>query len=122
MSQASTIAVIDDDELIRSSMASLIRSLGLDVRTFDSADSFLAAGEKGFACLISDVQMPGTSGLELQQIVATWSDPTPMIVMTAYPERAKAAAMDGGAVCFIEKPVDGNRLVSCLESVLGPID
>lgn len=118
----SSIAVIDDDEFVRSSMASLIRSLGLEVRTFPSADAFLASGERAFACLISDVQMPGMTGLELQREVAAWQDPAPMIIMTAYPERARAAAVEGGAVCFIEKPIDGDRLVVCLESVLGPLD
>jgi FixJ family two-component response regulator len=116
------IAVIDDEDVIRASMGSLIRSLGLEVKSFASADAFLAAEDRRFACVISDVQMPGMSGLELQRVIAGWPEPPPMIIMTAFPERARQPAMQNGAVCFIEKPVDGERLVRCLEAVLGSLD
>jgi FixJ family two-component response regulator len=116
------IAVIDDEDVIRASMNSLIRSLGLEVKSFASADAFLAAEDQRFACVISDVQMPGMSGLELQRVIAGWPDPPPVIIMTAFPERARRPAVQNGAVCFIEKPVDGERLVRCLEAVLGSLD
>jgi FixJ family two-component response regulator len=119
--QASSIAVIDDDELVRRTMSSLIRSLGLDARTFPSADAFLESGERAFDCLLSDVQMPGTDGLELQQIVSGWPHRPPMIIMSGDPRGMREAAMAGGAACYIEKPVDGEELIACLEDVLGPL-
>jgi FixJ family two-component response regulator len=119
---SNAVAVVDDDESVRSSMTALLRSLGLEVRTFPSADAFLASGDRAFDCLITDVQMPGTDGLALQRIVRGWNEPIPTIVMTAFPERARDAALGAGAACFVAKPVDGDHLVSCLETILGGLD
>lgn len=115
------IAVIDDDEMVCTSLSRLIRSLDLSARTFSSADAFLASGETAFTCVISDVQMPGTSGLLLQQIVSDWNDPPLMIVMSGHPQGMRLAALEGGAACYLEKPVDGDLLISCLEKLLGPL-
>ena len=121
MAYARTIAVIDDEEMVRTSMSSLIRSTGLNARTFPSADAFLASGETQFACLISDVQMPGTSGLELQEIISRWDERPPMIIMSGHHQGMREAAMQGGAACYIDKPIDGELLISCLEELLGSL-
>jgi FixJ family two-component response regulator len=122
MPQNSSLAVVDDDAMVRQSMASLGRSVGLSVRTYESADAFLAAGDRDFGCLVTDVQMPGTSGLQLQRIVAGWRDPIPTIMMTSRPERVRDVALNGGAICLLTKPIDGDRFVECLETVFGPLD
>lgn len=114
------IAVIDDDEMVCTALSSLIRSIGLNARRFASADAFLASGDTAFACLISDVQMPGTSGLQLQSIVSRWDDPPPVIIMSGHAQGAREAALEGGAACYLEKPVDGDRLISCLQALVRP--
>ena len=117
------VAIIDDDALVRSSIASLLRSLGLTAVSFESADAFLQQRDgQDVDCLISDIQMPGTSGLQLQRQLALEVAPPPMIAMTAYPTaRVRTQILEAGAVCFIEKPIDGDRLISCLETVLGKL-
>jgi FixJ family two-component response regulator len=109
---------------VRSSLASLVRSLGLSARTFASADEYLQTSDsEPFGCVISDVQMPGLSGLQLQQILVDRGAAPPVIMMTAFPsERVRDQVMDRGAVCFLEKPVDGDTLVGCLESLFGSFD
>jgi FixJ family two-component response regulator len=121
LAQAQLVAIIDDDELVRSSMASLIRSLGLIARTFASADEYLRTSDVGqVACVLTDVQMPGTSGLQLQQILSAEKTSPPVILMTAFPDqRIRAQALEAGAICFMEKPVSEKGLLDCLEQVLG---
>ncbi len=118
------VAIVDDDELVRSSVASLIRSLGLLAKTFASADEYLQAEDRhDVACLVTDIQMPGTSGLELQHILAAQTTSPPVIFMTGFPsERVRAQVQQSGAICFIEKPIDEARLLACLGTVFGKLD
>jgi FixJ family two-component response regulator len=120
--EAQSVAIVDDDSLVRGSVATLVRSLGLSAQTFASAEDYLQASEaESFACLITDVQMPGMSGLQLQKILAATGGGPPVIVMTAFADdRMRTQALERGALCFLEKPVDGDTLVGCLESLLGP--
>jgi|SRR5579859_2639756 len=124
VAQNHLVAIVDDDELVRSSMASLIRSLGLLAKTFASADEYLQAKDRhDVACLVTDIHMPGTSGLELQHILAGQASSPPVIFMTAFPsERVRVQAQQSGAICFIEKPIDESRLVACLGTVFGKLD
>jgi FixJ family two-component response regulator len=117
------VAIIDDDELVRSSLAKLVRAIGLCTRTFASADDYLGSGAaEQFSCVISDIQMPGTSGLDLQNALKGRGARVPVIVMTAFPsERIRAQALARGAICFIEKPVREDSLIACLESVFGDL-
>jgi FixJ family two-component response regulator len=119
-----SVAIIDDDELVRSSLAKLIRSIGLSTRTFASADEYLGSRDADqFNCLISDIQMPGTTGLQLQTVLKARGSSLPLIMMTAFPdERTRTQALERGAVCFIEKPVQEDSLVACLEAVFGNLD
>src|SRR5580692_7143183 len=78
--KAPVIAIVDDDESVCIGMTSLVRSLGYDVQTYGSAEDFLAAESRDdTACLISDVQMPGLGGLELQRILAAEGSRLPII-------------------------------------------
>ncbi|WP_380784728.1 response regulator transcription factor [Sphingomonas sp. R86521] len=113
------IAIVDDDSLVRSAVASLVRSFGFDVRSFASAVEYLEADTGEVACVLSDVHMPELSGVELQQRLRLRSNAPPVVLMTAFPgERLRATALSVGVLALIEKPVDSDRLLQLLESVL----
>jgi FixJ family two-component response regulator len=114
------ISIIDDDESVRTAMRRLVRSLGLAVHTFASAEEFLqSAYVSDSSCVITDVQMPGVSGVELQSRLLAQGCRTPIIFITAFPdESVQAQAMRAGAICFLSKPFDGARLIACLDTAL----
>lgn len=114
------ISIVDDDESIRVAMVNLVRSLGYDARSFDSADHYLRSPERhATACIVSDVQMPGSDGLDLQCSLASQDDRTPIIFITAFPRPdIRKRALDAGAICFLTKPFDGQTLVNCIEVAL----
>jgi FixJ family two-component response regulator len=114
------IVVVDDDEAIRIAAESLIRSLGFRARTFASAEEFLSADilDKT-SCLISDVYMPGISGLDLPDVLLARGQRMPIIFITAYlEERIEKRAQAVGAAGLFVKPFDGQRLADCIMEVL----
>jgi FixJ family two-component response regulator len=117
---APLIAIVDDDESVCIGMTSLVRSLGYEAQAYGSAEDFLASPARSdTACVISDVQMPGLSGLELQRLLVAEGGRLPIIFVTAYPDaQTRQAALQGGAMCFLSKPFDGNALIECLERAL----
>ena len=121
MQKVPVIAIVDDDESIRIATRSLVRSLGLTAHTFASAEEFLQSEHVDeCSCVISDVQMPGLSGIDLQSRLAAEGRDTPVILMTAFADQVvESRAMKAGAVCFLRKPFEGQTLVKCLEEVLG---
>lgn len=113
------VAVIDDDDLVRDAAASLIRSLGYRTATFASAEAYLAAPDPAPDCVLTDLQMPGRSGLELSAVLRAGPSPVPVILMTAYPTdelRVRATAM--GLAALLDKPVDPDLLTGALERAL----
>lgn len=114
------IAIVDDDESVRIATRSLVRSLGFTAHTFASAEEFLKSEQVDkCSCVITDVQMPGLSGVDLQSRMAAEGLDTPIIFMTAFTdESVQARAMKAGAVCFLSKPFEGRVLVKCLEEAL----
>lgn len=114
------ISIIDDDSLVRESIGDLISSLGYKALTFASAEQFLESGRAAeTACLITDLQMPGLSGLDLQEQLLKAGYRTPVIFVTAYPrDRARERALDAGAIAFLSKPFDGTSLISAVKSAL----
>jgi len=118
--QATLISIVDDDDSMRSALVALICSLGHEACAFGSAEEFLDAGTARTAsCIISDIQMPGMSGLDLQRRLAEQDVLTPMIMITAREEAGlKERALAGGALCFLNKPFDADILVECVERAL----
>jgi FixJ family two-component response regulator len=114
------IAVVDDDESARSAIHGVLRSVGLKPRSFASAEEFLASGQQSeTACLITDIRMPGMSGLELQARLAEEGCRIPVIFVTAYGDtRMRTQAMKGGAIVFLGKPFDDNVLLESIRMAL----
>ena len=110
------ISFVDDDALARDGIRQLIESLGYKAVTFISAEHFLESGLIAeTTCLITDLQMPGLNGLELQEALRSQGYQTPVILITAYPnEKHRKRALDNGAVGFLSKPFDDEALIECL--------
>ncbi len=115
------ISIIDDDPSVREATDGLVRSLGYRSVTFASAEDFLQSDRiEETSCLITDVQMPGLSGVELQSVLAARGSRMPIIFITAYPEeRIRRSVLDAGAVGFLSKPFDEARLIEHLQAALG---
>ena len=118
--RAAKIAIVDDDDAVREAMKLLVRSLGYHASTFASADEFLNFEQvDGTSFLITDVQMPGLSGIELQDRLAARGHRIPIIFLTGYfDENLRIRAMRAGALAFLTKPIDPDQLVGHLEKAL----
>ena len=112
------IAVVDDDIAVRESLESLIRSVGLSVRVFASAEEFLHSAHSGQAdCLILDVQLPGMNGIELHRYLEANNWKVPVVFMTAhgYDERAKSkSSSDWAVVAYLNKPFSEDELLNAV--------
>jgi FixJ family two-component response regulator len=119
-SDPATCFVVDDDASVRRSLSFLIKSLGYRVETFDCADAFLARKHyDGIGCIITDVKMPGTSGLELQDVLGRGHTPLPIIFITGHGDLPMGVgAMKQGAVDFLAKPFDDEDLIAAIEVAL----
>ena len=120
MAEAPVISIIDDDASVRTATARLLGSLGFSAHAFASAKEFLSSPRLSeTSCIIADVQMPGMTGVELQEYLVAHDHGTPIIFITAFPQdRIRERAMKAGAVCFLSKPFDEARLLECLEWAL----
>jgi len=114
------IAIVDDDDVVREAMKSLMRSLGYNASTFGSADEFLKSEQvSNTSCLVTDLQMPGLSGIDLQDWLIARGHRIPIIFITAYSdENVRIRAMKAGALAFLIKPIDPHQLVDHLEKAL----
>jgi FixJ family two-component response regulator len=115
------VAIVDDDDLMRTALQGLLKSAGLAAQSFASAEGFLKSGQQhDTACLITDIRMPGMSGLELQAQLNADHCRIPTIFITAHGDaRMRMQAMRAGAVEFLAKPFDDEAL---LESVRAAIE
>ena len=112
------ITVIDDDDSFRAALVEVLHSLGYEVRGFASADEFVAAG-LACDCVITDIHMPGMSGLDLTRLLSDSGSRVPVIMITARTEpdlEAKVAA--SGAICLLRKPFETDALRACLKKAL----
>jgi len=114
------VHVIDDDEAIRESLAFLLESAQLDVKTYESANAFLETlSREAHGCVVTDIRMPGVSGIELLRQLKTMGVALPVIVITGHADVPLAVeAMKSGAVDFIEKPFDDDAFLSTIRSAL----
>jgi two-component system response regulator FixJ len=120
MPENKTVHIVDDDEAVRQSLAFLLGSAGHAVRLYDSATAFLGglSAVRG-GCLITDIRMPGMTGLELLQELKTKACGLPAIVITGHGDVPLAVeAMKAGAVDFIEKPFDEAEILRAVETAL----
>jgi two-component system response regulator FixJ len=114
------IAVVEDDEAMREAFCDFLQVLGLSCRAFDRAESFLAAyAPEAFGCLITDVRLPGISGLELLQRLDGLGSVMPVIVVTSCTDPAlRSRAVASGAHAYLTKPLADDALLERLKSAL----
>ena len=119
LNTSTLIAVVDDDESVRTAIRGVLESVGFNVMPFASAEEFLAWQNGSFACLISDVKMPGIDGLELQRRLAREGSDIPIIFVSGYgSEHSRTCALSAGAIGFLDKPFDDDALIELVQSAL----
>lgn len=121
MSEAPIIAIVDDDQAVREALSELLQVTGFSSRAFDRAEAFLAdPAIADFACLITDVRMPGIDGLELQQRLRARGSDMPVIFITsAHDPVTHRRALECGAHAYLIKPIADGILLEYLETILG---
>ena len=117
---AKLVAIVDDDDLMRSALQGLLKSVGLPAQTFASAEEFLKSGQQHqVGCLVADIRMPGISGLELQAKLNADHCRIPTIFITAHgDEKMRMQALRAGAVEFMAKPFDDEALLESVRAAL----
>ena len=121
MTSIPLVSIVDDDESVRESLRGLIRSIGLGVQTFASAEDFSRSEQlENTDCLILDVRMPGMSGLDLQRHLAASERDIPIIFITAHgsDEGTRARALRDGAVAYLIKPFSEDALLDAVDAAL----
>jgi FixJ family two-component response regulator len=120
MAPRQVIAIVDDDALIRETLKDLLDSAGHLSVVFASAQRFLKSKRLArIACLITDMRMPGTTGIELYQKLVAAGRAIPTILITAYPdETVRARAAKAGILCYLPKPVASDALLACVDEAL----
>ena len=120
MQNAPVVSIIDDDESVRLAVRRLVRSLVLTACTFACAEEFLKSQHvKDTSCLITDLQMPGMSGADLQSMLLALGRRIPIIFVTAFPEeRVRMRTLAMGALGFLSKPFDARTLVELIDRAL----
>jgi FixJ family two-component response regulator len=118
--EAAVISIIDDDSSVRESVRSLVRSLGYEAEAFSSAEEYLGSDRVADSeCVITDLQMPGMTGIELQHRLIEAAYCKPIILMSALSaEEAGVYAMETASRRFIRKPFSDKRLIECLDWAL----
>jgi FixJ family two-component response regulator len=114
------VAIVDDDDLMRAALQGLLKEAGLPTRAFASAEEFLTSGQQQeTGCLITDIRMPGMSGLDLQAKLNAEHCRIPTIFITAHGDaRIRMQALRAGAVEFLAKPFDDEVLIESVRAAL----
>jgi FixJ family two-component response regulator len=115
------ISIVDDDEAVCQALRELVQALGYRAETYRSADTFLASKTASSSqCIITDMQMPGLSGLDLKRRLDEEACETPVIMITArLEEHLDADVLKIGVICLLRKPFEVDALILCLERALG---
>jgi FixJ family two-component response regulator len=116
------VAVVEDDESVREATKHLLRLLGYATASFTSAEDFLKSGRvRDTACLITDVHLPGMSGVELQSRLIVKGHHIPIIFITAFSDEGiRARVLENGAIAYLSKPLQEQSLITCLDQALKP--
>jgi FixJ family two-component response regulator len=124
MAAGDMISIVDDDASMRDALVEMLRSLGYDARGFASAEDMLASCELDrFACMVTDIQMPGMSGFDLKREIYERRAPLPVIMVTARTEPGlEEKAISSGAACFLRKPFETQIFVACVEKALATLN
>ena len=114
------VCIIEDELSVRESLSDLLESMGLKAQAFASADEFLTtSSSEAPSCLVLDIQLPGISGLDLQQQLRNGDTQIPIVFMTGYGDiPTSVRAMKGGAMEFLTKPVDHKVLTAAVRMAL----
>lgn len=114
------VAIVDDDESMRRAMSNLLESAGFATATFRDAEAFLGSRRRrGVSCLVTDMRMPGMTGLELHESLVASGSGMSTVLITAYPdETIRLRARKAGVVCLLAKPVAPEELCECVRSAL----
>ena len=123
MQTEAIVHIVDDDKAIRDSLTLLMRSVGFNSKSYDSAEKFLDEADcNSSGCLIVDIRMQGMSGLELQQLLNNKGIIMPVIIITGHGDVPMAVqAMQAGAIDFLEKPYDNEMLVDRIKQCLSEV-
>ena len=115
------VYVIDDDESVRRALQRLLRAAGFEVKAFSSAEAFLQSGNLDErACIVLDIHMPGLTGFDLQEKLASMGIRIPVINVSAFDDaETRERARKLGAVAFFRKPVDGQALIDAIHWATG---
>jgi two-component system response regulator FixJ len=120
MRSPSIVHLVDDDDAVRDSVRVLLESYGMSVQDYASGGEFLDGEKKERGCLLVDVHMPGTSGIELLEKIRRCGSALPVIVFSGRGDPAlKERAIKAGAFAFLEKPVSDESLIAELERAIG---
>ena len=117
------VAVVDDDESVRKALQRLLRASDFDADTYASAQDFLASlpHASPLDCLVLDLQMPGTSGLDLQRQLVRARRQLPVVVITGYDEPGmQARCLAAGAQAYLRKPLEAGTLLAAIEAAIDP--
>ena len=114
------ISIIEDEDSLRVALIGFMRSLGYEAKGFESAEAFLdELAESSPACIITDIHMPGLSGIALKDVLNSQNNDTPVIMITGRREPGlRERALASGAICFLTKPFAMQDLVACVERAL----
>lgn len=111
-----TICIVEDDASVRTATARFLRSIGYEVRTFDSAEAYLTADVSGCRCLVCDVRMPGMSGIDLYEKLRAETRAVPTVFITAHAQDV-VEKRGWPKTRILGKPFDGSDLARCLEDL-----
>ena len=114
------VAIVDDDKSIRNATQNLLTAAGFSTAAFEDAQSFLGSASRDQAsCVVTDMRMPGMTGLELYQELVTSGHPIPTVIITAHPEDVtQARAREAGITCYLIKPFTPDELLECVGEAL----
>jgi len=120
MSEGPLVAVVDDDQSIRNATQDLLNAAGFSTFTFENAKAFLGSPDRAsVTCLVADMRMPGMTGLELHEHLATTGNGIPTVIITSHPaKRLRERARQAGITCVLIKPFTPDELLECVHEAL----